>query len=170
MNDSPFLVAVADVARGRVDRRDVTIEAAVDWKITLSQLDPTEPLVADLTLTPVSGGILVRGTVDARVRHTCHRCLDEVSEPLEVEVAQLVQPVERADEDDDYTFAGDDLDLEPLLRDEALLAMPLSPLCGPDCPGLVAAPETDLNDGSPDDGGVSASPFAVLQDWFRPDD
>jgi uncharacterized protein len=130
---------------------------------------PDPPLRADLQLTPVSGGVLVRGSVIAEVRQTCHRCLDEYDETTQIEVAQLYQPAERAD-DDDYVFHGEEIDLEPMLRDEVLLSAPLVPTCGDDCPGLVAPPETDLNGGAPDEGRTSASPFAVLQDLLGPGD
>ena len=41
------------------------------------------------------------------------------------------------DEDDDVSrLEGDLLDLEPLLRDAVVLALPFQPLCRDDCPGL----------------------------------
>ena len=40
-------------------------------------------------------------------------------------------------EDDEVsTLEGDLLDLEPLLRDAVVLALPFQPLCEDDCPGL----------------------------------
>jgi uncharacterized protein len=43
-----------------------------------------------------------------------------------------------ADPEDDETsrLEGDLLDLEPLLRDAVVLALPFQPLCEDDCPGL----------------------------------
>ncbi len=42
-------------------------------------------------------------------------------------------------EDDEVPRLVDDLiDLEPLVRDEIVLALPLVPLCAPDCRGLCA--------------------------------
>ena len=41
------------------------------------------------------------------------------------------------DEDDEVSTLQDDLvDLEPLLRDAVVLALPFQPLCRDDCPGL----------------------------------
>ena len=41
------------------------------------------------------------------------------------------------DQDDDVSRLEDDLiDLEPLLRDAVVLALPFQPLCRDDCPGL----------------------------------
>jgi uncharacterized protein len=38
--------------------------------------------------------------------------------------------------DDELRLEDDLIDLEPVLRDAVLLALPLSPLCRDDCPGL----------------------------------
>jgi uncharacterized protein len=39
-------------------------------------------------------------------------------------------------DDEERYLAGDLLDLEPVLRDAVVLALPMSPLCREDCPGL----------------------------------
>ena len=45
----------------------------------------------------------------------------------------------RSDLDDEVSrLEGDLLDLEPLLRDAVVLALPFQPLCEDDCPGLCA--------------------------------
>ena len=35
------------------------------------------------------------------------------------------------------TFSGPEVDLAPFLRDQLLLAVPMTPLCRPDCEGLL---------------------------------
>jgi uncharacterized protein len=43
------------------------------------------------------------------------------------------------DEDGDVrSFSGGQIDLSPELRDEILLAMPIGPLCRPDCAGICS--------------------------------
>ena len=45
----------------------------------------------------------------------------------------------RTTEDDETSrLEGDLVDLEPLLRDAVVLALPFQPLCQDDCPGLCA--------------------------------
>ena len=76
----------------------------------------------------------------------CVRCLDPVTGPLEVDLQELYayprplgpRPAE-PDEDDEHDLPeleGDLIDLEPVLRDAVVLALPLQPLCRDDCPGL----------------------------------
>ena len=51
------------------------------------------------------------------------------------------------EEDDEVSTLQDDLvDLEPLLRDAVVLALPFQPLCEDDCPGLCAECGARLKD------------------------
>jgi len=72
--------------------------------------------------------------------------------------------VEDGDADDDYRLVGDTFDLESVVRDEVLLALPVAPVCESNCAGLVAVAGTDLNTEPPDTEEGAASPFAVLKD------
>jgi uncharacterized protein len=53
-------------------------------------------------------------------------------------------------DDDERHLDGDLLDLEPALRDAVVLALPMSPLCREDCPGLCAECGAPLADAGPD--------------------
>ena len=64
----------------------------------------------------------------------CRRCLAPASGPLEVPVRELY--TEDGDGEETYPLVGDEMDLEPLVRDAVLLELPLAPLCRPDCLGL----------------------------------
>ncbi len=128
-------------------------------------MDPQVPLRADLVLEGASGGIVARGRVSVVARHTCRRCLTEWSEPLEVEIFEMLG----SDPEAEYRLSGDEADLEVLLRDAVLLTLPLRPLCRPDCLGLCGVCGADLNTGScPGHGEASPSPFTVLRDLLEP--
>ena len=47
-------------------------------------------------------------------------------------------PADDEEDDEVSRLEGDLLDLEPLLRDAVVLALPFQPLCEDDCPGLCA--------------------------------
>jgi uncharacterized protein len=72
----------------------------------------------------------------------CARCLEPIEDDTEVTFQELFvydDPAHRGDpdEDDEVSKLEDDLlDLEPLLRDAVVLALPFRPLCEEDCPGL----------------------------------
>ncbi len=95
------------------------------------------PVVADLTLSSYPGGITAVGTVSAPWVGECRRCGGPVAGTLAAAVRERYAPVGGTDEDEEaYPLTGDELDLEPLARDAALLELPLAPLCSADCKGL----------------------------------
>ncbi|HSF86591.1 MAG TPA: YceD family protein [Acidimicrobiia bacterium] len=168
MSANPFLVHARDLLANPGKVREHTVDASVDWGIELARVSEDHELHADLDLVSTSGGVLVRGAVDVVAATTCARCLAESESEMRIEVAQMVE--HGADDDDEYHTTGDDLDLEPILRDEVLLAMPLRPQCEPACEGLVQGSETDLNTPAPGSARRTDSPFAALQDLFGPGD
>ncbi|HZB32861.1 MAG TPA: DUF177 domain-containing protein [Streptosporangiaceae bacterium] len=108
----------------------------------------------DLRLEAVMEGVLVSGTVRVPLAGECARCLEPISESVEVEFQELfVYPDTRSGghaEDDERRLEGDLMDLEPVLRDTVVLDLPLSPLCREDCPGLCSECGVRLADAEPD--------------------
>lgn len=99
------------------------------------------PVALDLRLEAVMDGVLVSGTVTATATGECVRCLDPVSETVEVDVQELFlhEAPEEADADNESPLLdGDLLDLEPTVRDSLVPALPFQPVCDPDCPGLCS--------------------------------
>jgi uncharacterized protein len=94
----------------------------------------------DLRLEAVLEGVLVTGTATVPLRGECARCLDPIASTFEADFQELfVYDDTRSGgnaDDDELRLEGDLIDLEPVLRDAVVLALPLSPLCREDCPGL----------------------------------
>ena len=94
----------------------------------------------DVRLESVHEGILVTAEVDATAEGECGRCLTDIALPVEVEFQELF--AYHSGEAFEYEVQDDHVDLEPLIRDAVVLALPFQPVCRPDCPGLD--PETGL--------------------------
>lgn len=167
MSPSPFLVNVADLRAHPGRSRRVVIETPVEYGIELASTDPEGDLVATLDLRSITGGLMVHGDITYPLRLTCYRCLAERSEVGTVRVRELIESV--PDDDADYVLEGDDVDLEPVVRDQVTLSLPLLPLCREECRGLCAVCGADLNRGAcsgHDD--ESDSPFASLRELLEP--
>ncbi len=157
-----FRFHVADLLAHPGHRRAEVIEAPIDWGLELSRVGPV--LVADLVLESASGGLVVRGTASSMVHHTCHRCLTEWDEDL---VVSILEALGVPDDPDGYSLHGDVADLEPVLRDVVLLAVPLMPTCQDGCLGLCSVCGADLNGSScPGHDDEPDSPFAPLRGLF----
>ena len=110
----------------------------------------------DLRFEAVSEGVLVTGSAVAPLTGECARCLDPLTSTIEVSFQELYRYLPDQDESEDdgeeRFLDGDFLDLEPAFRDAVVLALPLSPLCRDDCPGLCAECGAKLADVGPDHG------------------
>lgn len=121
---------------------ELTVPAPADLGIDVLRVAEGTPVELDLRLEAVLEGVLVTGTARAALVGECVRCLREIDDDVEVELQELyvyddIRDREPAEEDDEVSLLEDDLlDLEPLLRDAVVLALPFQPLCEDDCPGL----------------------------------
>lgn len=123
----------------------------------------------DLRLESVMEGVLVTGAVTAPVTGQCGRCLDDLSDTLQVRFQELYVYPEggtgTAEDEDESRMQGDLLDLEPALRDAVVLALPLTPLCDEDCEGLCVDCGERLADLPEDHAhGASDPRWSALQD------
>ncbi len=140
---APLVLDTRDLPRRPGSMREVhrTAPAPADLGLELIGVPAGAELALDLRLESVSEGVLVSGTVTAPVEGECGRCLREISETEEVTIQELYAypdstTDETTDEDEVSRLQGDLIDLEPVLRDAVVLALPTNPLCREDCPGL----------------------------------
>jgi uncharacterized protein len=146
----PFRLPVSDLLNRPGARRRDVVEGRLAEQLTVvdSSVPAGSPVVVDVVLEWVSEGILVTGTVSAPWAGVCRRCLGPVGGDLHVEVRELFETEPR--EGESYRLGHDQLDLEPLVREALALALPLVPLCGPECRGLCPTCGADLNAGDCD--------------------
>ena len=92
-------------------------------------------------------GIFVSGTVESRLRLECARCLDEFGFPVTLELAEMFRMPGTDVRPDAIYAVGEnlELDLAPLVRELAWLAVPMRPLCDPECKGLCPHCGANLN-------------------------
>ncbi|MDR6940127.1 YceD family protein [Arcanobacterium hippocoleae] len=144
---SPYVISIVDLPRQEGASRDFQFDflAPDDCGVQLLAVPAGTVMATDLTLQSVSEGVLVHGRVRALAQGRCSRCLREIELDLDEAVAELVYYPERKqallaeddEEAEDFPVIKDDrIDLEPILRDALVLAMPFTPLCAPDCAGL----------------------------------
>lgn len=130
----------------------LTVPAPADLGIEVLYVPEGAPVKIDLRLEAVMEGVLVTGSATADLDGECVRCLDPIVDSLDVRFQELYVYDDNRDhvsdeEDDDVSMLEDDLlNLEPLLRDAVVLALPFRPLCRYDCPGLCTECGAQLKD------------------------
>ena len=147
---APLVLDTRELGRRPGSQRDVviTVPAPAELGIEVLSVPEGSPVELDLRLEAVMEGVLVTGTATAGLEGECARCLEPIDDEIDVRFQELYvyadqhdKAVEHDDHDlDDETSRLEDdmLDLEPLLRDAVVLALPFNPLCEDDCPGLCA--------------------------------
>lgn len=141
---SALRIDVADLLAHPGTRRSVSLDEVVEG-LAGSAAAVASPVHLDVVLERIPDGIVVRGAVHAAWRGECSRCLRDLERTLALTVEELfeAQPLEG----ETYPIEDHEIDLEQLVRDAVLLALPLAPHCEEPC-----APER-LGDLADDDRG-----------------
>ena len=113
-------------------------------------------------------GLLLQGEFQAQTELECVRCLDLFTQSLKWSVTDLYA-FDKRNMTDSGLLVPDEgqIDLEPLLRDYALLEFPISPVCKPDCKGLCPVCGENLNNTDCGHRPEPDSPFSALKDLLK---
>ncbi|MCB1015083.1 MAG: DUF177 domain-containing protein [Acidimicrobiales bacterium] len=159
----PLRVGVGDLVRHPGTRHEVERSVPAGGLGSLvvgaSRVDPGVDVEVDLVLESQPGTVVASGTVATRWHGECRRCLGEVVGELRAELREVFGDESEGDPDDGdfYALEGDEVDLEPLVRDAVLLNLPVAPLCGDDCRGPVPDAFVPAGDDDPDGGSDDPS-------------
>ncbi|MFJ9040152.1 YceD family protein [Streptomyces sp. NPDC102406] len=141
---------------GAMQRLSRTVDAPKDLGIQgVIGVPEGDPVELELRLESVMEGVLVTGTARALAKGECVRCLEPIGLDAEADFQEMfsypdaddrgrvrTEPADDAGEspeDEDRLFLEDGLfDLEPVLRDAVVLALPMQPVCQDDCEGLCS--------------------------------
>ncbi len=125
-----------------------TVEAPAALGTEVIAVPQGAPIELELRLESVVEGVLVTGSARATATGACVRCLDPVSHEVDARFQELFAYADRAahhrevgaddDEADEHTLQGDLFDLESVLVDTVVPALPYQPVCRADCPGLCS--------------------------------
>ncbi len=133
-------------------------------KIILDDLE-LRNLTGTVTIGRTPQGLVMQGNFSAETTIDCVRCLKEFNFPLTWEITELYAFNQRSVSESELLVPDDaHIDLAPLIREYALLEIPIKPLHDPDCKGLCIECGQDLNikdcghNQDSDD-----SPFSVLK-------
>lgn len=155
-----FTVNVSDLLGRSGSRRSIAIEGPLPISLDLASVERARVEVA---FESASDEVIARGTITFPTILRCNRCLEEWTEELSARFLEVFGTEELP------IGKEGSIDLEQTLRDEASLAIPMVPLCRPDCKGLCPTCGTDLNtDPCTGHAEESTSPFGALRHLLEP--
>lgn len=122
---------------------------------------------ADLELYADGSHVFANGTFKGYLTIACSRCVEPVKLDIDEQLRVTFMPKHEMPADDDgeaaegeegaevgsedldlFPYEGEVVDLEPLLREQFVLAVPFAPLCREDCAGLCPQCGTNKNTGA----------------------
>lgn len=141
---SPFVFNIREYGLDRKPgaSHDVrrSVPALAELKNEVIEVPEGSDIELDLKLESVVEGIYVSGTISADARGECVRCLAPYAERIETDVQELfvydTEPV--GDDEDLYQLDAERLDFSPVLRNNVVMALPLRPVCEPECESFDA--------------------------------
>jgi len=166
---SPFVLNTHELARqpGAMRTAERDIPAPEDFGTAVMWVVPDSAMRLDLRLEPAMEGVLVSGDAAVQLQGECVRCLRDISETRTVPVSEMFfypgareAALAEGDEEaeDMQELEGDLLDLEPVLRDAVVTALPFQPLCSETCRGLCPGCGERLDDLPADHEHVDVDP------------
>jgi uncharacterized protein len=163
--------------------KELSLDLGKEWFARWRDEDPDLEFAAgaitgNVRLEKHGHDILVRGRLQGHLELTCSRCLEVFVAPVAVDFDLLLAPapdalaadseeLSSADLDLDF-YHGETVDLEEILREQIILAVPLKPLCLENCRGLCPRCGADLNRETcscqPEESDSLLAPLAKLKE------
>jgi len=145
---SPLVLDTRELGRrpGASEVVSRSVPAPADLGIEVIRVPAGSDVGLRLLLESVVEGVLVSGDLDVAAVGECARCLEPLERELRMDLQELYAYPGHGDEDTRTVVDDGMIDLEPALRDAVVLALPLAPLCRPDCPGLCSVCGMQLAD------------------------
>jgi len=144
-------VGVSELLRRPGTQREFEVVAELDGlRISTASVPEGAEVRGRFTIEAMSDhAVSVKGDVTAPWTGECRRCLREIDGQLTAPVEEIFDT--RPVEGETYPLRNEHVDLEPMVRDAVLLALPLAPLCEEACVG--PEPEGHPLGALPDEGG-----------------
>ena len=103
-----------------------------------------KPLGGKFRATRTGEGVYVHGEFQTTHESDCIRCLEGAVSPVSATVEELFYYPPSTAQKGEFTIGDDgNLDLGPIIRELAIMARPMQPVCKADCQGLC--PECGIN-------------------------
>lgn len=140
---SSLRLDVAELLRRPGASEPARLRAHVDG-LRLELISVPGDIEIDARLDSIVEGIAVVGALDAVAEGECARCLTAITFPVHADVEEAFAP-DAGPDDELYPIVREEIDLEPLIRDAIMLALPVNPVCRADCAGLCPVCGADRN-------------------------
>jgi len=124
-------------------------------KVELREIGQEPEITVNVELTNARTRIIVQGKLITTVDLECSRCAEPFRKEIEVDLYEefLPEGSEELREDKDlsltdlnlFTYSDDEVDLDEIVRQNIISALPMRPICNDTCRGLCGICGENLN-------------------------
>ena len=136
-------INVSQMLKGSIGTEKVV---PVDGEVDITGFGRSH-VAGKVKLTRTNRSILLKGRLETCVKAECARCLEQCDCPLVLDIEEEYFPITDVNtgvpvpepDEEPGAFIIDEhliLDLSEAVRQYALMAVPMKPLCRPECPGI----------------------------------
>ena len=169
---SPLVLNLDELEEG-ITHLDFQIEAA-EIELSDAFFGFPGPLRVELDVHRTFDNFTLNGRIRCCIKGECCRCLNEVEQPLEVDLKLLFQRKQATDEEleamaeevevEIISPGTQEVDLADRVHDAIVIELPVRVYCKEDCKGLCPSCGHDLNEGTCSCGDKEADPrWAALK-------
>lgn len=123
--------------------------------VVFEEIGETTDIDVDVEFTNAQSRIILKGRLIAGIHLVCSRCLEKYLNQVNVSVYEEFLPEGSPEIKEDselspgelsvFIYSGDEIDLGEIIRQNIISALPMQPLCAPDCSGLCGNCGENLN-------------------------
>lgn len=141
---SGLQIEIAELVGNPGARKKITRSQPVPGlRVPLGRVEDDEAVDIAVVAESVIEGVQVSGAVSGTLHLECSRCLVPFDQGFSHALDETFYL--RPEDEEAYRIEGSSIDLEPMVRDAILLAVPFRPLHTPDCKGLCPQCGADRN-------------------------
>ncbi|MFC4103655.1 YceD family protein [Paenibacillus xanthanilyticus] len=156
----------------KASRTPLTADLNTDWlQEVRKDVLKSGPIKVALEGYGQAGILHIEGELSLDLEMSCSRCLEPVHETIVVPFHERFKPASAkhgAEDEEIIVVEEDKVDLEPIIEETMLLALPFTPMCKEDCKGLCHSCGANLNESACGCPTERIDPrLAALKDLFK---
>jgi len=154
-------IRLEDFSTARIDKEEIFPPATIDqWLSDYDGYRNYGDIISRAHFTRRNTNILMQAELKGNIIGVCSRCLEDALIPIDTDITIMFIPSSQqkkyaedeeveleSDELDVEYYKGNRIDVDYLLRESLILAIPYSPLCSESCRGLCHICGGNLNRG-----------------------
>jgi uncharacterized protein len=112
----------------------------------LGELEFKEPIVLEGTISNKGDNFLLNATIKTTISLKCNRCYKPVARVIDLPIEEIFSNNAVGKDEEIWAFAGNIIELNPVIISNIALDIPMKVLCSDDCKGLCPKCGHDLNE------------------------